>query len=326
MQVPPIIMQIWKSSDATRTVGILLFDAFSNLCLANAVEPLRAANTLSGKRLYRWSFLSLEGSGVVSSSGLPVQPHAALGAEGGGDYLFVMPSYRFKEHATPDCHRGLRAAQLRYDALVGMDMGSWLLASAGLLDGHKATIHWDELVHFAETFPNVDVTDDRFVRDGQFLSCGGVTTTFELVLNLIEQHHGPMLALEVSALFMFGEKASWFDASLKATRPHKLRMAAALMRRNIETPKPIPDIADRIGLTPKALSRVCHEAYGFGPARLYQAIRLREARRLCLNTGFSIEEISARCGYTNASALTRAFRQEFGMPPRDLRAKQPNAV
>lgn len=318
MQFPANIMQIWKSSDATRTVGILLFDAFSNLCLANAVEPLRAANTLSGKPLYRWSFLSLDGDGVVSSSGLPVQPHAALGHER-GDYLFVMPSYRFKTHATPACHLGLRAAQSRYRTLVGMDMGSWLLASSGLLDGHTATIHWDELVHFAETFPAVHVTEDRFVLDGPILSCGGATTTFELVLKLIEQHHGPMLALEVSALFMFGEKASWFDPQMKATRAGKLRMAAALMRRNIEVPVAIPDIAQRIGLPEKSLSKLCNEAYGFGPARLYQAIRLREARRLCLNTGFSVEEISARCGYTNASALTRAFRREFGITPRELR-------
>lgn len=321
MQVSPNIMQIWKSSDATRTVGILLFDAFSNLCLANAVEPLRAANTLSGKLLYRWTFLSLNGEGVVSSSGLPVQPHAALGTET-GDYLFVMPSYRFKEHATPDCARGLRAAQTRYKTLVGMDMGSWLLASAALLEGRTATIHWDELVHFAETFPNVEVTEDRFVKDGNILSCGGVTTTFELVLNLIEEHHGPMLALEVSALFMFGEKANLLDTQLKATRPHKLRMAAALMRRNIESPIPIPEIAEKIGMTDKALTKVCQEAYGFGPARLYQAIRLREARRLCLNTGFSVEEVSTRCGYMNASALTRAFRREFDLTPRDLRRLQ----
>lgn len=313
-------MQIWKSSNATRTVGILLFDAFSNHCLANAVEPLRAANTLARKRLYDWQFLSLGGGTIHSSSGLPVQTELSLSDHAGGDYLFVMPSYDFRQHATGQCSRALRAAAKRYDTLVGMDMGSWLLASAGLLDGRRATIHWDELVPFAETFPEVDVVENRTVKDGNILSCGGVTTTFELVLGLIEDHHGPMLGLEVSSLFMYGEKATILDARPSGTRPGKVRMATAIMRRNIETPLSVPEIASQVGLTDKAFTKACTDTYGFGPRRLYQAIRLREARRLAEHTTISVEEIAARSGYQNASALTRAFKQEFGVSFRAIRS------
>ena len=312
-------MQIWKSSDTTCTVGILLFDAFSNHCLANAVEPLRAANTLARKQLYQWQFLSLQGGTITSSSGLPVHTEHTLRHHSGGDYLFIMPSYDFQNHATLACNQALRSASTRFKTLVGMDMGSWLLASAGLLDGRRATIHWDEIDAFAERFPDVTVSEDRIVKDGNILSCGGVTTTFDLVLSLIEDHHGPMLGLEVSSLFMYGEKATMIGTRPSTTKPQKIRAAAALMRRNIETPLSVPDLAERIGLTEKAFTAACKTAYGFGPRRLYQAIRLREARRLATHSSISIAEIADRCGYQNSSAMTRAFRAEFGCTVSDLR-------
>ena len=195
-------MHIWKSSSTCRTVGVLLFDSFSNFCLANAVEPLRAANTLARKQLYRWQFLSIDGTVVTSSSGLPVQPEMPLGRHPGGDLLFVMPSYGFATHCTPACSKALRAASIRFRTLAAMDSGSWLLASAGLLAGRRATIHWDELELFAERFPDVEVLEDPTVADGNILSCGGASTAFELVLGLIEQHHGPMLRIEVASMFM----------------------------------------------------------------------------------------------------------------------------
>lgn len=312
-------MQIWKSSDTPREVVILLFDAFSNHCLANAVEPLRAANTLARKQLYRWHFTSLSGGTVISSSGLPVQTEIPLSSHNVGDYLFVMPSYDFEKHATASCQRALRAAASKFKTIVAMDMGSWLLASSGLLDGRRATIHWDELVNFAERFPEVNVKDDRVVEDENILSCGGVTTTFELVLGLIQKHHGPILALEVSSLFMYGERPHSLEPRNTATKSEKIRLATAIMRRNIEAPLSIPQIVKRIGLTEKSFSSACLDAFGFGPRKLYKAIRLREARRLAEHTGMSVSEIANRCGYQNASAMARAYKEEFGQTLSEVR-------
>jgi hypothetical protein len=103
-------MQNSRTSAPCRTVGVLLFDRFSNHCLANAIEPLRAANTFAGRTLYRWSFLSLDGAQVTSSSGLPVQPETTLARHPGGDYLFLMPSYGFRDQAGPATARALRSA------------------------------------------------------------------------------------------------------------------------------------------------------------------------------------------------------------------------
>lgn len=320
MQNCPITMQIWKKSDETRQVDVLLFDQFSNHCLANAVEPLRAANSLSRKPLYRWRFLGIDGAPVQSSSGLPVTPETALHQVGGGDCLIVMPSYGFRAHASVACLRALRAAARRYDVLIGMDTGAWLLAAAGLLDGHRATIHWDEISALAETFPEVEVVSDRFTIDGNRMSCGGVTTAFDLILRLIGEQHGPMLALEVAALFMHGPREP--NCEYRATPDATIHAVVSLMRRNIEAPLPIPEIAAHAGLNRKRLEALFHDRLRVTPRAVYRAIRLREARRLVEYSRQSIAEIASRCGYDDATAMTRAFRCEFGCTPASLRGKE----
>ena len=302
-------------------VAVLLFPAFSNLCLANSVEPLRAANSLSRKPLYRWEYVSLDGGPVPSSSGLPVTPGLSLPDLPKADYLLVMPSYGWRDLATPATVRALRAAARRVPTLVGLDTGSLLLAAAGLMDGHRATAHWDVLSQLEESHPEVEVVRDRVVMDRNRLSCGGAVTTLELMLELIAQHHGPMLSLDVAALFMHGERPETGPALPGLTRDRVLRAAAALMRRHLEQPLPLPEIARRLGISQRGLENRCAAAAGRSPQDLYAAIRMSEARRLVEDTPLSVTEIAGRVGYGDASAMTRRFRRSFGVTPQALRAR-----
>ncbi len=307
--------------NATRTVGVLLFPNFSNHCLANAIEPLRAANTLARKPLYLWQFLGMTRETLTSSSGLPVTPEESLARHPGGDYLLLLPSYDFAAQATPNTLRALRAARRRFGTLAGLDMGSWLLAAAGLLDGRRATLHWDELDSFAERFPEVDVSPDRVVHDGDILSCGGGTTAFEFMLDLIARHHGPMLRLEVAALFMHGERPTPADLPPRLSDDQLVEAAVSIMRRNVEAPLPVAAVARRLDVSPRALERRFRDVLDRGPGATYRALRQNAARRLVEQTTLTISEIATRCGYEDASALTRAFRARFGETPRDLRRK-----
>ncbi|MEM9318393.1 MAG: helix-turn-helix domain-containing protein [Pseudomonadota bacterium] len=309
MLIASLIMQI------TKEFGLLLFDDFSALGLANAVEPLRAANTLSGKTLYHWRYLGLGTGQVRSSSGLPVTPEAALNAAS-GDALMVLPSYGHRAHAHPDCLAALRAASRRFHTLAGMDTGAWLLAAAGLLDGFKATCHWDVLTELAEEFPEVTVSEDRFVIDRTRLSSGGATTTLDMMLSLIEADHGAALVHEVAALFMHGERG---PRHLPLAPEPRIRAAAAYMRRNLEMPISINAVAAHLGLTRRTLEYAFRETGGPAPAQLYRQIRLSEARRLVRDTNLSVAEIAGRCGYADPAALTRAFRAAFATTPRLMR-------
>jgi transcriptional regulator GlxA family with amidase domain len=321
-------MQTWartlQDSKIARmiTFAVLLFPGFSNLCLANAVEPLRAANGLSRRPLYRWTYLGLDALPLHASSGLPVTPEMRLSEMPGADYLMVMPGYGHRQFATPETLRALRSAARRCQALVGLDTGSLLLAAAGLLDGYAATSHWDVLTEFEEGFPEVQVLRDRTVIDRDRLSCGGATTTLELMLELIARHHEPRLSLDVAALFMHGERPAMGPHLPGLTGDRVLRAAAALMRRHLEQPLPIPELARRLGVSQRGLETRCRAAAGRSPQGVYTAIRMSEALRLVQDSALSVTEIAGRVGYADASAMTRRFRAEFGATPQEIRRQQ----
>ena len=196
-------------------------------------------------------------------------------------------------------------------------MGSWLLASADLLTGHRATIHWEEFEAFSEAFPDVHSVKKRLIMDGTRWSCGGAMTAFDLVLRMIGQDHGEALRLEVAALFMQGEADAPTDL-----RPRSQLVAAAiaLMRDRLEDPASITGIATALGTSQRELETLFKRQLGASPRTVYRRIRLVAARRYVEQTRLSVAEIALRCGYNDPSAMTRAFAAEFGETPRSLRA------
>ena len=299
-------------------INILLFDGFSNLCLANFLEPFRAANTLALSPLYAWRCLSLDGGALRTSSDLTVMPDTVF-ADQIGDVFAVMPSYGFRELDHDLLRRKLRAAAGRHRAILGLDTGSWLLAAAGLLDGSRATIHWEELSQFEEAFPQVSVVRDRFVVDGDRLTCSGALAAFDLALSLIAEEHGPVLALEVGEFLML-DRRNGEMLSLARSRSVLVNRAWKVMQANLEVPLSIGAIARSLGCSQKTLEMRMRTDLGTTPNELYRRLRLNYARKLVLETELSVAEIASRCGYENASAMTRAFKQIFGLAPRDLRA------
>tara|TARA_B110000971_G_scaffold219173_1_gene259669 strand:- start:1478 stop:2416 length:939 start_codon:yes stop_codon:yes gene_type:complete len=293
-------------------ISILLFSNFSNHCLANILEPLRAANDLSGRLNYSWKIVTLDGLEVSSSSGLRLGADARL-SDAGGDILMVMPSYEFLAHATVTTSRALRAAAKRFTTLAGLDTGSWLLAEAGLLDGHQATIHWDEIDRFSERFFEVHVQKEAVVFDRRRASCGGASTAFEMALQLIGEAHGPTLRMRVENLFM-GAYSEQPDPQVGIV-PRALQ----LMRTNLEEPLLISDIAARLGRSQRHLEIQVRAKMGANPQVIYRRMRLALAHSLAVEAQVSVAEIAVRCGYQDASAMTRAFRVEFETTPQAVR-------
>ncbi|EEE36083.1 transcriptional regulator, AraC family [Rhodobacteraceae bacterium KLH11] len=293
--------------------NILLFDGFSNHCLASLVEPLRAANTLAGQALYAWQFYSMDGAPVQSSSGLRVTPDGALGVEA-GDVLVVMPSYGFLDLTIPETLRALRRAATRHVKLAGLDTGSWLLAHAGLLEGRRATIHWDELPRFEETFPEVDVVQERFVIDDSRITCSGAMAAYDLATALILADHGPLLSMEVAHLLMNRSEPGATALPMKS-KDSLVNRVLHVMQNALESPLRIRDIARQLGCSQKKIEIRVQVEFGTTPQALYRRLRLNLARKLATETQQSVAEIASRCGYENASAMTRAFRSEFGLTP-----------
>ncbi len=302
------------NSTQTCQITFLLFDRFSNMVLANVLEPFRAANTLSGRNHYTWSIQTVDGRDVSSSSGLTIRPDEVPRSK--SDFLFVLSSYGFRAQDTPRTRALLRKVAGQAGVVGGLDAGAWLLASSGLLNGKRATLHPDVWDAFSEQFPDVTLERKGHVSDGKWLSCGGAMSGFEMTLGLIGDHLGEGLRRDVAALF---QQPSGTETLIPA-KSKLVRQALALMGDAIEMPLEIPEIAHRLGVGQRQLERQMKRELSITPVKAYRHVRLTHVRQLLEATDLPMSEISIRSGYESASAMTRAFRLEFGQTPTAYRA------
>ncbi len=316
--------------------AFLLFDGFSNMVLASAMEPLRAASDLAPSHGLRWQVVTLDGAPVQSSSGLAIAPDVALADLAECDVLFVIAGYGVRRHAGADCLQALRRAAKHLPLMGGLDVGGWLLAAAGLMRGRSATVHWQTLAEFEEEFPHVAVSRDRFVVDGARVTAGGATSVMALMLHLIRREYGEALAFDVSNLFLYdaesgqraelraglqdGRQEGWREGAATGLRAPHLQLAVERMRDTVEDPLPVAEIARASAVSLRTLERMFQRELGLSPARYYLMTRLSAARNLAEETGLSVAEIAARTGFSSVSTLSRAFKAHFTHSVRDLRA------
>ncbi len=316
----------FSSVASPQTFAFLLLPRFSNHCLANTLEPLRAANALSGRSLYRWQLVSLDRDAVVSSSGLEIRTEHRLSKLDHADVLMLLSSYDYRRQWTPELQAQLKRKARTIGVIGGLDTGSYLLARAGLLNGYRATIHWQELGAFEEEFPEVQAVADRFVIDRNRVTAGGATTALDLMLHLIGERHGEALRLDVAGLFIYDRPHAGGDpqrAAHAVAVPGQAREVAAaigVMEDNLEEPLAITEVSRRSRCTQRELEQRFRRALGATPLFYYRHLRLAAARRMVLETERRVSEIAVRTGFKSASALTRAFREHFGDTPRQIRA------
>ena len=175
------------------------------------------------------------------------------------DALILIAAFDAMRYATPAVLRLLRAGAKRSAIVGGVESGPWLMGMAGLLDGRRATTHWEDLEDFAARFPNVDVQPDRFVVDEPVFTTGGATPALDCLLSLIRARNGYSAALDVASLYIYEEVRTGSDAqpivSLGRIRQHEPRVAEAIriMEAHIDRPLTIAAIARRVGVSTRAL-------------------------------------------------------------------------
>lgn len=312
---------IFESSDEMLTITLLVFPETSLMTLASTLDPMRAANRVAGRELYRWEIVSLDGTAPVTTCGLSIPVAGRFDPGGRRDLLIVLAAYNVFAHATRPVLAAVRMGARNAGMMAGIEAGAWVLGLAGMLDGRNATTHWEDLEDFAARFPLADVRPDRWVIDGPVVTAGGAMPALDLMLALIRARQGFSTALDVASVYVYDETQAANTAqplvSLGRLRDREPRVAAAIrvMEAHLDAPLPINAIARRGGVSSRTLETLFHGAVGTSPGAYYLALRLKAARRLVLDTRLSMAEIAERAGFSSIAALSRAFRREYGLPP-----------
>lgn len=317
---------------AVETILFLLIPDFSMMAFTSALEPLRIANRLAGKRLYAWRLVSVDGAPVAASSGIAIQVDMALaGCEplvGGKLPTVVLCGGLGSEHYQHREALGwLRRWARRGAEVGGLCTGAHVLARAGLLDGHRCTIHWENLPGFEEAFPEIQVSADLFEIDRQRFTCSGGTAALDLMLHRIGLAHGEELATKVSEQCIVDRIRGPRDRQrmplrvrLGAHHP-KLIRAVEFMESHIEDPLSQESLAACVGISRRQLERLFRRHLGRTPAQYYLETRLERARHLLYQTDMPIMTVACATGFVSASHFTTCYRQTFGKTPRAERVR-----
>ena len=308
--------------------GFLQVPSYSMIAFSSAIEPLRMANRDAGKELYRWSIFTIDGLPEKASNGLEVTPDDNLDNAGDITMLFVCGGVEIHEAWSKQIQFSLRRIAKRSNMVLGaLCTGSYLLARAGLLDGYKCTIHWENIASLREEFPNVQVSDDLFTFDRDRITCAGGQSAMDMMLKVIHDRHGNKLVTHISEQFMCERIRSADDRqrvplhlALGSNQP-KLTEAVTLMEANIEEPISLDELSNYVGISRRQLERLFQKHLNCVPTRYYLNLRLNRARLLLLQTSKSIVDIALACGFISAPHFSKCYRDLFGIPPRDERRK-----
>lgn len=304
----------------------LLMPGFSVMGFVSAVEPLRVANRFGGE-LYRWHVLSVDGGAVVASNGMSVNADAALEPLKKGTTLWVVAGFEPLKFCTPALEHWLRRLDHEGVTLGGIDTGSFVLAQAGLLDGHRLTLHWEALGAFKESYPQLAVTQELFEIDRRRITSAGGTASIDMMLDLIGQAHGSELAIQVSEQFVLGRIRPRKDhqrmqiATRYGINNKKLVQVIGEMEQHTEPPLSTLDLADGIQVTRRQLERLFRLHLKDTPSNFYLGLRLEKARQLLRQTDMSVLEVSLACGFESPSYFTRSYRARFARCPREDRQR-----
>nr|WP_298250571.1 GlxA family transcriptional regulator [uncultured Halomonas sp.] len=303
-----------------RRVGVVVLPGFSLLAEACATEPLAVANRLAGTPLYSLVTLGLDDRPVPSGSHQVLTPDRAIADDDALDLLLVCAPWGESPEAALLVWLGRLAA--RGQVLAGIGGGAELLASAGLLDGYRATVPWPRFEAVAASHPGIRLSRQLFEIDRDRLTCGGGTAAMDMMMTLIASHHGSELAEKVSAHFVL-ERVRMADepqsSAPLAGAPQSLVDGVALMEANIEEPLTTHELAEHLGVSRRQLERLFKKHLSAVPSRYYMSLRLKRARRLLRESDRPAGEIALQTGFSSAAHFSTAYRNHFGLTPREER-------
>lgn len=304
-----------------RDYHFLLLPKLTLLAFTSALEPLRVANQVAGKALYRWYVMTTDGQPVICSCGVTITPDSALRDLPRTASAFVCAGIEPAETTAPRATAWVTRQRAFGCTVGGICTGAFTLARAGLLVDRRFTLHWENQPAFRETFLGLEPTGQLYEIDGGLLTCGGGSAATDMMLELIERDHGPALAGIVADMCLhhragprnMPQRPAYADAL--GSRNPRLIAALSFMADHIEDPVEMADVAAYVGLSRRQLERHFRRYLKLTPAQYYLDLRVARAHALLNETSLTIAEIAAATGFNTATQLSQRFRKRYGKSP-----------
>ena len=314
------------SDQLPRKVVFLLVPDFSMMAFMSAIEPLRGANRMARAPRYEWRIVSLDGARVRASNGIALDVEGDMQGAEPCDMLVVCAGLHPERQVSSALIAVIKRWRKTARQIGGICTGSHILARAGLLDGYRCTIHWEDISSFAETFPDIAISSRLFEIDRDRFSCSGGVAPLDMMVNFIARDYGRSLATQVSELLLHPQarEASApqrIGLSYRTGVYHpKLLAVIGAMEDSIEAPRPLGELADEAQLSGRQMERLFQSHFGQTPQRYYMDLRLYRARHLLRHTAMPIVEVALAAGFGSSAHFAKTYRGAFGHTPRDERA------
>jgi len=304
-----------------RRFVFVLMHEFTLLSFAGAVDALRITNRQFATPVYEWRVLGEENAPVRCSAGTRVIVDGDLGELRRDDTLVLCGGLNVQQNTSKKL-----VGWLRREARRGVDMGAlctatYVLAKAGLLDGKRATIHWENHDSMIEEFDEVELSKAVFVVDGNRMSTAGGTASIDLMLKLIAQDHGEHVANAVADQQIYTSIRTDQDSQRLSVptrigvRHPKLSAVIQMMEANIEEPISPSILARDVGMSTRQLERLFRRYLNRSPKRYYMEMRLQKARNLLMQTDMSVINVALACGFASPSHFPKCYRSHYQITP-----------
>ena len=328
MNIQPQTVGIDDAGAKQRRFVFVLLNNFTMLCFACAVESLRIANRMAGKPLYTWDLIGEGGQTIACSNGIETKLHSDLSELNRDDTVLVCGGIDVQVATTKKMLNWLRREARRGVTMGGLCTAGYTLAKAGLLDGKKATIHWENQDSFAEEFEDVTLTKSVFVIDGNRITTAGGTASIDLMLKIIADDHGEDLANAVADQLIYSAIRTDQDTQRLSiptrigVRHPKLSRVIQIMETAIEDPISPSTLARDVGMSTRQLERLFRRYLNRSPKRYYMELRLQKARNLLMQTDMSVINVALACGFASPSHFSKCYRSHYNTTPYRERGSQ----
>ena len=321
-------IDIEDTGDKPRRFVFVLLNQFTMLCFACAVESLRIANRMSGKQLYAWSIVGEGGETAYCSAGTAFRLDSDFVEVNRDDTIVLCGGIDVANATTKRLLNWVRREARRGVGMGGLCTAGYSLARAGLLDGKRATIHWENQDSFVEEFEDVTLTKSVFVVDGNTFTTAGGTASIDLMLKFIADDHGEQLASAVADQLIYTTIRTDQDTQRLSVptrigvRHPKLSAVIQMMEANIEEPISPSILAKDVGMSTRQLERLFRRYLNRSPKRYYMELRLQKARNLLMQTDMSVINVALACGFASPSHFSKCYRAQYSTTPYRERGAQ----